>query len=49
MQSEPFISFQGVSKSYDGVHSVVDGLDLDVVRGEFVSLLGPSGSGKPPR
>ncbi|PVX79846.1 ABC transporter ATP-binding protein [Paraburkholderia unamae] len=46
MQSEPFISFQGVSKSYDGVHSVVDGLDLDVVRGEFVSLLGPSGSGK---
>jgi putative spermidine/putrescine transport system ATP-binding protein len=35
-----------VSKSYDGVHSVVEGLDLDVARGEFVSLLGPSGSGK---
>jgi putative spermidine/putrescine transport system ATP-binding protein len=46
MSSQPFISFSGVSKSYDGVHSVVEGLDLDVARGEFVSLLGPSGSGK---
>jgi putative spermidine/putrescine transport system ATP-binding protein len=46
MSSQPFISFTGVSKSYDGVHSVVEGLDLDVARGEFVSLLGPSGSGK---
>ncbi|SEK01055.1 ABC transporter ATP-binding protein [Paraburkholderia diazotrophica] len=46
MSSQPFISFAGVSKSYDGLHSVVEGLDLDVARGEFVSLLGPSGSGK---
>jgi putative spermidine/putrescine transport system ATP-binding protein len=46
MSSPSFISFAGVSKSYDGVHSVVEGLDLDVARGEFVSLLGPSGSGK---
>ncbi|HEY1996251.1 ABC transporter ATP-binding protein [Paraburkholderia sp.] len=46
MTSQSFISFAGVSKSYDGVHSVVEGLDLDVARGEFVSLLGPSGSGK---
>ncbi|CAB3749747.1 ABC transporter ATP-binding protein [Paraburkholderia humisilvae] len=46
MSSQSFISFDGVSKSYDGVHSVVEGLDLDVARGEFVSLLGPSGSGK---
>jgi putative spermidine/putrescine transport system ATP-binding protein len=46
MSSQSFISFSGVSKSYDGVHSVVEGLDLDVARGEFVSLLGPSGSGK---
>jgi putative spermidine/putrescine transport system ATP-binding protein len=46
MSSQPFISFDGVSKSYDGVHSVVEGLDLDVAHGEFVSLLGPSGSGK---
>ena len=46
MSSQSFISFAGVSKSYDGEHSVVEGLDLDVARGEFVSLLGPSGSGK---
>ena len=46
MSSQPFISFAGVSKSYDGVHAVVEGLDLDVAKGEFVSLLGPSGSGK---
>ncbi len=46
MASQPFISFVGVSKSYDGRQAVVDGLDLDIARGEFVSLLGPSGSGK---
>jgi putative spermidine/putrescine transport system ATP-binding protein len=46
MPDPSFISFSGVSKSYDGTHSVVEGLDLDVARGEFVSLLGPSGSGK---
>ncbi|KKJ07979.1 ABC transporter ATP-binding protein, partial [Burkholderia gladioli] len=46
MPSPPFISFVGVSKSYDGRHAVVDGLDLEIARGEFVSLLGPSGSGK---
>ncbi|MEK6347680.1 MAG: ABC transporter ATP-binding protein [Burkholderia sp.] len=46
MASPPFISFVGVSKSYDGRQAVVDGLDLEIARGEFVSLLGPSGSGK---
>jgi putative spermidine/putrescine transport system ATP-binding protein len=46
MSSPSFISFANVSKSYDGVHFVVEGLDLDVAKGEFVSLLGPSGSGK---
>jgi putative spermidine/putrescine transport system ATP-binding protein len=46
MPDPSFISFAGVSKSYDGMHSVVEGLDLEVARGEFVSLLGPSGSGK---
>ncbi|TDV34417.1 putative spermidine/putrescine transport system ATP-binding protein [Paraburkholderia caballeronis] len=46
MSSQAFISFSGVSKSYDGIHAVVEELDLDVARGEFLSLLGPSGSGK---
>lgn len=42
----PFITFNNVSKSYDGKDYVVYGLDLAIAKGEFVSLLGPSGSGK---
>lgn len=40
------LSFEGVSKTYDGIVPVVDRLDLSVREGEFLSLLGPSGSGK---
>ncbi|MBN3751555.1 ABC transporter ATP-binding protein [Paraburkholderia sp. Tr-20389] len=46
MSNPSYISFSGVSKSYDGTHYVVDDLNLDVRKGEFLSLLGPSGSGK---
>ncbi|MDR5734382.1 ABC transporter ATP-binding protein [Caballeronia sp. LZ025] len=46
MSDPSFISFSGVSKSYDGANYVVDDLNLDVRKGEFLSLLGPSGSGK---
>ncbi|MGC4075605.1 MAG: ABC transporter ATP-binding protein [Rubrivivax sp.] len=42
----PLVRFAGVQKTYDGVHLVVRGLDLDIRRGEFLTLLGPSGSGK---
>jgi putative spermidine/putrescine transport system ATP-binding protein len=38
--------FVNVSKTYDGRSLVVRDLDLDVQRGEFLTLLGPSGSGK---
>ena len=44
--SEPIVRFIGVGKTYDGVTRVVDQLDLDIERGEFLTLLGPSGSGK---
>ena len=44
--AEPLVRFRGVQKTYDGVHLVVRGLDLDIQRGEFLTLLGPSGSGK---
>jgi putative spermidine/putrescine transport system ATP-binding protein len=46
MSNPSFISFSGVRKSYDGANYVVDDLNLDVRKGEFLSLLGPSGSGK---
>ena len=42
----PLVRFRGVQKTYDGVHLVVRQLDLDIRRGEFLTLLGPSGSGK---
>ena len=40
------VRFAGVQKTYDGVQLVVRQLDLDIRRGEFLTLLGPSGSGK---
>ena len=40
------VRFVGVQKTYDGVQLVVRQLDLDIRRGEFLTLLGPSGSGK---
>jgi putative spermidine/putrescine transport system ATP-binding protein len=35
-----------VQKSYDGETLVVKDLNLDIAKGEFVTMLGPSGSGK---
>ncbi len=40
------VTFQGVSKTYDGKTHVVKNLDLTIAKGEFLTLLGPSGSGK---
>ena len=39
------IRIVGVRKRYGDV-AAVDGVDLDVARGEFFTMLGPSGSGK---
>ena len=39
------IEFQNISKSYAGVLAI-DGLNLKIERGEFVVLIGASGSGK---
>jgi putative spermidine/putrescine transport system ATP-binding protein len=44
--AEPLVRFIGVQKTYDGIQLVVRQLDLDIRRGEFLTLLGPSGSGK---
>src|SRR4051812_8387511 len=43
--STPDIRLTGVRKLYGDVVAV-DGVDLDIRRGEFFTLLGPSGSGK---
>jgi putative spermidine/putrescine transport system ATP-binding protein len=40
-----FIQLPAFEKSF-GAAKVVQGFDLDIARGEFVSLLGPSGCGK---
>ena len=44
--SNPLVKFENVQKSYDGEVLVVKDFNLDVAKGEFVTMLGPSGSGK---
>jgi len=41
----PTLVLRGLTKQF-GDFAAVDGVDLEVRRGEFVTLLGPSGSGK---
>jgi len=41
----PIVSMRGVGKSF-GTQCVLSGIDLDIRKGEVVSLIGPSGSGK---
>jgi putative spermidine/putrescine transport system ATP-binding protein len=45
LESPPDIRLRALVKRY-GDLAAVDGIDLDVRRGEFFTLLGPSGSGK---
>ena len=45
-ESEVLVRFRDVEKTYDGRVNVVDRLNLEIRRGEFLTLLGPSGSGK---
>jgi NitT/TauT family transport system ATP-binding protein len=42
----PIVSLRGVEKLFGTGVRALDGLDLDVREGEFLSLLGPSGCGK---
>lgn len=46
MSDDAYVQFSEVQKSYDGESLVVKNLNLDIARGEFVTMLGPSGSGK---
>ena len=45
MTELPMVRFENVSKRY-GSLTVLDGLNLEIARGEKVSVIGPSGSGK---
>lgn len=45
-QQTPFVQFRNVQKSYDGENLIVKDLNVNIRRGEFLTLLGPSGSGK---
>jgi putative spermidine/putrescine transport system ATP-binding protein len=40
------LKIDNVIKSYDGRTRAVDGVSLDIAKGEFMTFLGPSGSGK---
>jgi putative spermidine/putrescine transport system ATP-binding protein len=44
--SAAHLSLRDVVKSYDGKTNAVDGVTIDIARGEFITFLGPSGSGK---
>ncbi|HEX8035008.1 MAG TPA: ABC transporter ATP-binding protein, partial [Ktedonobacterales bacterium] len=43
--AEPIIGLRGVTKTYGSVRAV-NGIDLEIRRGETVALLGPNGAGK---
>ena len=44
--SAPVVALRGVGKAFGTGTLALDGLDLDIRDGEFLSLLGPSGCGK---
>lgn len=44
--SHPYVHFHNIQKTYDGEQLIVKNLNLEVKKGEFLTLLGPSGSGK---
>lgn len=41
-----FMKLDKINVSYDGKKNILEGLSLDIEKGELVSLLGPSGCGK---
>ena len=46
VQETDFVVYDKIDKSYDGNVLVVKNLNLNISKGEFVTMLGPSGSGK---
>jgi len=46
MSETPVIEIEGLRKFYKGKHRGVDGVDLEVYKGEMFGFLGPNGAGK---
>ncbi|MGF7117510.1 ABC transporter ATP-binding protein [Methanobacterium oryzae] len=47
MNNENIIEIRSLKKSYDnGTIKALNGIDLEIKKGEFISIIGPSGSGK---
>ncbi len=46
MKDDVFVELRNVCKSYDQEETVIKNLDLEIKKGEFLTLLGPSGCGK---
>lgn len=47
MSRENIIKIHNLKKNYDKGHiKALNGIDLEIKRGEFISIMGPSGSGK---
>ena len=44
--NEPILSIRGLTKTYKGGTRALDGVDLDIRKGEIFALLGPNGAGK---
>ena len=46
IKSEPLIIINGLKKTFKNTVAALDGVDLVIHKGEVVSIIGPSGSGK---
>jgi putative spermidine/putrescine transport system ATP-binding protein len=44
--AKAFVRFKEIEKSFDGETLVIKNLNLEIAKGEFLTMLGPSGSGK---
>ena len=44
--AEPLLAVRSLTKSYDGWSKALDGVSMEVARGEFVPIIGSSGAGK---